>query len=711
MKVLLASKAGFCFGVRRAIGLAMQTAGEGGNGVVSLGPLIHNRLVIDQLETQGVRVIDDIAEARPGQRLIIRSHGVPPEVYAQARAYGLQIIDATCPFVQKAQRLAANAAQRGSVIVVGDKSHPEVQGILGWAGPEAKTVESLAEAQALPQYEHLSILAQTTLPQATFEEIAEEVQRHTTDLTVHNTICYATTQIQQAAVALANQVDMIVVVGGKNSANTRKLKCICQEKAPTYWVETADELRAQWFQSVKNAGLTAGASTPDWIIEEVFKAMSELNEQDIELENEQQENEQAAGTADLNMDNWDEGFQDVYRGSIVEGVVVKINDNDILLDIGWKSEGIVALRDLAIGSVDKPEQIVALGDKVRAVIIRKENEEGYPILSVRRARELEAVDQLKEAFENKTELQAKVTEVVKGGLLVDVGMRGFIPASQVQIGYVNDLNQFLGETLRLRMIEFDQAKKKVILSQKVILQEEQVSKREHLLETLHEGDIIDGKVCRLVNFGAFVDIGGVDGLLHISDLAYSRIKHPSEIVHIGDEIKVQVLKIDLESGKISLGYKQLKEDPWADVEEKYAVGNIVSGTVVRLAAFGAFVQLEDGVDALVHISQLANRRVEKPEEAVSVGEVIQAKVLECKPAEKRISLSIREIIRVQEADEQAESLSEQEEIPQVTIGEAVAQATQDSPAPVAETVVDHVALESKTEAAEQVAESAEESES
>ncbi|MDR3289504.1 MAG: bifunctional 4-hydroxy-3-methylbut-2-enyl diphosphate reductase/30S ribosomal protein S1 [Peptococcaceae bacterium] len=702
MKVIMAAKAGFCFGVRRAIDLAKKTAKEE-TGAVSLGPLIHNRLVVERLEEQGIQAIGDIGEVQPGQCLIIRSHGVSPRVYEEAAGRGIQIIDATCPFVQKAQHLAAEAAKYGPVIVVGDKRHPEVQGILGWAGPEAKAIATVEEARALPAYDGLSILAQTTLQRSHFEEIVEEVRGHAAELTVHNTICYMTGLIQEAAISLADRVDVMVVIGGRNSANTRKLESICQRRVPTHLVETKDELEEAWFQSVKIAGLTAGASTPDWIIEEVFKAMSEMNVQDIQDtvkepdqpdqlnqadqadqadqphqadqtdQPDQAEDDDASEAGVINMDNWEEGFQVLHRGSIVDGIVVKINDNDVLLDIGWKSEGIVALRDLAVGRVERPEEIISLGDKVRAMIVRMENEEGYPILSVRRAREIEAVGQLQEIYEDKSEIQAQVAEIVKGGLLVDVGMRGFVPASQVQVGYVNDLNQFLGETLRLRIIEFDLGKKRVVLSQKVILQEEQAVKREQLLSALSEGDIVDGVVCRLVSFGAFVDIGGMDGLLHISDMAYSRIKHPSEIVEIGDEIRVQVLKIDREAGKISLGFKQLKENPWDQVAAKYPVGEIVSGKIVRLAYFGAFVQLEDGIDALIHISQLANRRIEKPEEVVQVGETVRAKVLECEPEKKRISLTVRELLREEQAALDADAVAAQETILEVTIGEVLHQ--------------------------------------
>lgn len=660
LRVILAAKAGFCFGVKRALEMAEKTAES--SATVSLGPLIHNSQVVERLARRGIRVVEHPSEAAAGQTLIIRSHGVPPAVYVQAAAQGLHVVDATCPFVQKAQRLAAQAARDGQVVVVGDRHHPEVQGILGWAGERAVAVETLAEASQLPFYSSLAVLAQTTQPAGNFEAITEELRRHTDRLTVYNTICNATEERQRVARELAAKVDVMVVVGGRNSANTRKLAAICAEKTVTYLVETADELEKVWFAGATTAGLTAGASTPDWIIEEVFKKMSEINEKDIvEPEN----------TTEVDMESWDEGMQELHRGSVVEGTVVKLTDDEVYLDIGWKSEGVVSVRELAVGRVQRPEDAVAIGDKVSAMVLRVENEEGYPVLSIRRAKELAAVDRLQELAATKEEIQAKVTEVVKGGLLVDVGMRGFVPASQIQPGYVEDLNQFVGKTLRLRVIEFDPNKKKVVLSQKAILLEEQKSKKEHLLATLQEGDVVKGVVQRLASFGAFVDIGGLDGLLHVSDMAYSRVKHPSEIVRVGDEIEVQVLKVDRAEAKVSLGLKQLKGSPWADAAERFPEGALVSGKVVRIAPFGAFVQLADGIDALVHISQLAPRRVAKVEDVVRIGDMISAKVIECKPEEKRISLSIRQAVEEAQAAADAEAVAGQPELPGVTIGDVL----------------------------------------
>lgn len=655
MKIIRAEKAGFCFGVKRALDMAERTAQV--SPTASLGPLIHNKQVVEKMEKQGVRVVGNVKETQAGDTLIIRSHGVPPEIYQEAQSCQVQIVDATCPFVQKAQRLAAESSKDSQVVVVGDRQHPEVQGILGWAGGNAIAIETLEEARELPSFEKLSVLAQTTQPAENFHLIVEELKKHTNQLKVHNTICNATEERQTVARELAGKVDVMIVVGGKNSANTRKLAGICSERTQTYLIETADELEDHWFRGVETVGLTAGASTPDWIIEEVYRKMSTMDN----LENQDM----------MNMEDWAEGMQKLHRGALVSGTVVKVDQDAVYVDLGWKSEGVISLQDLTLDTNVQPSDIVSVGDKITCVVLRVENEEGHPVLSKRKADEIAAVERLKELAESKEEIKGKVTEVVKGGLIVDVGMRGFVPASQVQLGYVEDLNQYKGQTLRLRVIEFDSGKKRVVLSQKEILQEEQEAKREQLLNNLKEGDVVTGTVKRLAQFGAFVDLGGVDGLLHISDMAYTRVKHPSEYVNVGDQVEVQVLKVDREQGRISLGLKQLKPSPWESAAEKYAEGTLVSGKVVRLAPFGAFVQLEDGVDALVHISQLSEKRVNKVEDVVKVGDMIQAKVIECKPEEKRISLSIREAVKDAQAAEAAELLASQPEAPQVTIGDAV----------------------------------------
>jgi len=660
VEVLVARSAGFCFGVKRAIEMAEKTAVEG--QAHTYGPLIHNRQVVERLEKQGLRAVNALNEGLG--KVIIRSHGVSPEIYEQGKDLGLQIVDATCPFVQKAQRLARQFQQEGRrVVVVGDRRHPEVQGIIGWTGNQGIVVENPEEAKELPAFGPVAVLAQTTQPEKNFRAVVEVLRERNPDLVERNTICSATGERQDAALELAKQAEVMVVVGGKDSANTKKLAKLCADTGtPTYQVEKAEDLENDWFVGVKRAGLTAGASTPDWIIEEVITKMSEINVPG----NPQKENHEFEDMA-----SWEQSLQDIRRGQVVTGTVVRIIADEVLVDIGSKSEGVIPIGELAVKTPAHPGEVLSVGDRVNVMILRVESEEGYPLLSKRRADQLGAIDKIEEAFKSGKELSAKAVEAVKGGLLVDIGMRGFVPASQIQKGFVEDLQKFVGQTLRLRVIDFDRQKNKVVLSQKVILEEEAQQARAVLWEKLQEGQTVKGTVRRLANFGAFVDIGGVDGLLHVSDMSYGRVKHPSEIVKEGDEVEVAVLKIDREHEKVSLGFKQIMPSPWEAAGEKYQAGSIVTGPVVRVAPFGAFVKLEDGIDGLIHISQLADRRVLKPEDVVQVGQEVQAKVIEFKPEEKRISLSLKEAKTDLENREAAELLQNQTGDLRATIGDAI----------------------------------------
>ncbi|MEW6695844.1 MAG: bifunctional 4-hydroxy-3-methylbut-2-enyl diphosphate reductase/30S ribosomal protein S1 [Bacillota bacterium] len=627
MEVRLANKAGFCYGVKRAIDLALTTARDKEGNVYTLGPLIHNPQVVRDLAGQGIKEINDLDEAAGGS-VIIRSHGVGPEVIQQAKDKGLHILDATCPFVARAQRVACEMAEQGiPVYILGDPGHPEVQGILGWTLGKGIVTEN---ADELSRVDHpkVGVVAQTTQPLANYEKLLEALQRQGVEVDARNTICHATGERQRAALELAKEVEVMVVVGGRNSANTKKLAKICQETGtPTYHVESAEELREEWFHGHRVFGLTAGASTPDAIIEEVKRRMSELDQ----------------------MTNDEEGMNEAMEvkapqtGELVKGVVVQVGTDEVLVDIGAKSEGVIPRKELAFYGVDNPQEYVKVGDEIECIVIKAEDNEGKIILSKERAAAEKAWGGLEQAMENATVIKGVVREVVKGGLLVDVGVRAFLPASLVERGYVEDLAKYVGQEVEVRVIEMNKHRKKVVVSRKAVLEEQYARQREELLQNLQEGQVVKGVIRRLTNFGAFVDLGGLDGLLHISEMSWHRIGHPQEVVKIGDELEVAVLKIDRGSEKISLGLKQVLPNPWDNIEEKYAVGSVFPAKVVRLAPFGAFVQLEPGVEGLVHISHLADRHVEKPEDVVKEGEQVNVKVLSIDTAEKRIRLSIREV--------------------------------------------------------------------
>lgn len=659
MKVRVAAKAGFCFGVKRAIEMAQATVRNRAGPIYTLGPLIHNPQVVASLAEMGIREINDIKEVSEGT-VVIRSHGVSPEILAAAREQGLNIVDATCPFVRRAQDLARDLTEQGyQVVVVGDREHPEVQGIIGWTGGKALVVENPEEAALLNKEEALGIIAQTTQPLGNFESVVEVIRGAGARFKVCNTICSATSERQQAAQELAGKVDVMVVVGGANSANTRKLASLCSASGTTtYLIETADELDPAWFQGVKTAGLTAGASTPDWIIEEVKRRMSE-----IELNVPEQEEEMKDAVE----------VKAVRHGEIVTGTVVHVGQDEVMVDVGAKSEGIIPIRELSCCEVNSPQDIVKVGDEIEVYVLKAEDNEGKLILSKEKADAEKAWVKLEEALNTGDSVEGTVRDVVKGGLLVDVGVRAFLPASLVERGYVEDLSKYLGQEINARVIELNRGRKKVILSRKAVLEDEYAQMRKEMLDNLQEGQVVKGVVRRLTQFGAFVDIGGVDGLLHISEMSWHRINHPSEVVKVGDEIEVKVLRVDRDSEKISLGLKQVLPNPWDTVELKYPVGSVIKAKVVRLAPFGAFVQLEPGVEGLVHISHLADRHVAKPDEVVNEGEEVNVKVLSVDPAEKRIRLSIREVAKEKQDREYRDynTNKTQEKTDVVTIGEMV----------------------------------------
>lgn len=679
MRVILAKKAGFCFGVNRALEMAWATIFEKAGPVYSLGPLIHNEQVQARLAEAGVNEISDPAEISTGT-LIIRSHGVEPAVLEAAGTRGLRIVDATCPFVSRIHVFARELTEAGyQVVVVGDSRHPEVRGIIGWAGNQAVVIENVDEVGKLTLTGKIGIIAQTTQSQDNFQLIVEAVSKAGIEVKILNTICGATAERQRAALELTGQVDVMVVAGGFNSANTKKLVDICRKLGKTtYHVETANDLYPGWFRGVQVAGLTAGASTPDWIIEEVKKRMSDNEEMSITeiVMEEDATAEDTKNTAEDDLQNADdeslkettegvsedvaeESMQDaadesmedtvevkaLRQGEIVKGVVVHIAPDEVLVDVGAKSEGIIPIRELSCCEVTSPQDIVKVGDEIEVCVLKAEDNEGKLILSKEKADEEKAWANLEEVLASEEPVFGVVREVVKGGLLVDVGARAFLPASLVDRGYVEDLSKYLGQEISARVIEINRGRKKVILSRKAILEEKYARIRQEMLENLQENQVIKGTVRRLTQFGAFVDIGGVDGLLHISEMSWYRINHPSEVVKVNDELDVMVLKVDRESEKISLGLKQVLPNPWDSVESKYPVDSVVTAKVVRLAPFGAFVQLEPGVEGLVHISHLADRHVAKPDEVVTEGEEVTVKVLSVDTNEKRVRLSIREVIK------------------------------------------------------------------
>lgn len=705
MEIIRADAAGFCSGVKRAVKMAEEVAVAGRRSkqrpvlVYTLGPIVHNRLVVNHLAEQGIKGVEsleELLEKNPPDtegQLIIRTHGVGPGVIQKAKDRGIKIIDATCPLVKRVQRLAGDLIAEGfDVIIIGDRCHPEVIGILDWTHGQGRVISSVEEAQALPYGTRLGIICQTTQTEPTFQEISAILHEKAREVRAYNTICPATRERQEAARSLVKKVESMVVIGGFDSANTRKLVQLCADSAkPTYQVETASQLDPTWFKGIQRVGVTAGASTPDWIIEEVVNKMLEFDQESTvtqEMEDEslkaatevdQGENTEFSPSSSENQEIEEGGVQDSFEareeenevvetleeqltrdmpdlrpGTVTVGKIVQVRDDEVLVDVGGKSEGIIPLKELSVRNLTTAREVVEVGDEIEVYVVRAENDEGTMILSKRRADQIKAWVDLEAAFESGQEMAGEVVQVVKGGLLVDVGVRGFVPASLIERGYVSNLDVYLGKVLRLRIIDLDRNKNKVVLSQKVILEEEYEKAREELWATIEAGQRRPGIVRRLTSFGAFVDVGGADGLLHISEMSWIHINHPSEVVQENDEIEVYVLAVDKEKQRISLGLKQIIPSPWEKAAEKYQIGEIVSGKVVRTVPFGAFVQIEPGVEGLVHISQLAPYRVERTEDVVNAGDEIQVKVIDFKPHEQRMSLSLSKAREELEEAEQQE---------------------------------------------------------
>lgn len=628
MQIHLAEHRGFCYGVKRAIETVERCIDSGGKAH-TLGPIIHNPQMVSELAKKGVSPAKDLDEIAEGT-VIIRSHGVGPQIYQDAEAKNLTVVDATCPHVKKAQQAAYELMKEGyPVIIIGERDHPEVKSIVSWTHEQAVIVESIDDAERLPFQQRLGVVVQTTFSGELFEQILAIVKQKCTDMQVKRTICTATDLRQQAAAALAVKMDSMVIIGGKNSANTARLAEVCRQSGcPVYHIETADELKPEWFSNAVHVGISAGASTPEWIIEEVVHRMEQFNQ------------------------SLTDSVNQLTKGSIIKGKIVSVRQDEVYVDIGYKAEGIIALSELAYPVPANAAEIVTKDQEIDVYVLDTDSADDTVRLSKVQADKIITWSKLEAAAKEETTLECKVTEVVKGGLVVSInGIRGFIPASQAALRFVDDLASFIGQTLTVIPIELDEQKQRVVLSHRKVLQEEQQKKEQAIFAKLKVGDVVPGVVRRLVDFGAFVDIGGVEGLIHISDLAWQRVKTPSEILQIDDKIEVFVLKLDPQLKKISLSLKQIQQDPWLEQIKSFSEGQIVAGTVVKTTKFGAFVKLANGVEGLVHLSELADRRVATAEEVVQAGQEINVKILGIDKDNKRISLSL---VKALEEAERAE---------------------------------------------------------
>ncbi len=645
MEVLLAKTAGFCFGVKRAIDMVYDQVEKG--NVYTYGPIIHNEEVIKDLESKGVRIIhsiDDFDQIQGDGIVVIRSHGVEKSIYDKVKEKNMELVDATCPFVKKIHNIVNQDSKDGrKIIIIGDITHPEVQGIMGWCNGEPVVVDSVESAEKLSfgADESISVVSQTTFNHKKFNSIVEIFEKKGYNTIVYNTICNATEERQKEAAFIAKQVDAMIVIGGKNSSNTQKLYEISKKEcANTYYIQTLVDLDLATFESVGRVGITAGASTPNHIIKEVHGSMAEdfgkLLEEQFAEENK------------------------ISTGKIVKGTVISVKEDEIILNINYKADGIITKNEFSNDPSISLTEKVHEGDEIEAKVIKTNDGEGQVLLSVKRVAAEKANEKLEEAYNNGETLKGVVTQVVNGGLSVAVDeAKVFIPASLVSDTFERDLSKYMNQEIEFKITECNPRKRRIIGDRKVLVAAKKQELKEALFAKIQVGDRVKGTVKNVTDFGAFIDLGGADGLLHISEMSWGRVDNPKNVFSVGDEVEA-IIK-DIQGEKIALSLKFEETNPWVNAAEKYAVGNVVKGKVARMTDFGAFVELEPGVDALLHVSQISRERIEKPSSVLSVGQEIEAQVVDFRLDDHKISLSMKALLPEESVEDVVEESDATEE--------------------------------------------------
>jgi 4-hydroxy-3-methylbut-2-enyl diphosphate reductase len=656
-KIIVAESAGFCFGVNRAIELVYKMI-DSNKSVCTLGPIIHNMQMVNELKAKGVRTINSVDEANSNDTVVIRSHGVPKSVIDNIEKIGADYVDATCPFVSKIHRIVKEAGDRGSIVIIaGDSEHPEVQGIMGHCTGECYTFKNQEELNNIfslipaENNKTIEIVAQTTFDVNEWKKSIKSLKNVYTNSKIFDTICNATAIRQKEAADISKSVDMMFVIGDKHSSNSFKLYNICLSNCEkTFFVETAEELPFKEISKADSIGVTAGASTPARIIKEVLDKMSEVNTSSV--------NENELSFEEM----LEESLKSMNTNERVMGTVMSIAANgDVSVDVGRKQAGYIPNDELTYDPTLSTEDVVKVGDEVELLIMKTNDQEGTIMLSKKRVDAQKNWEELEALAESDEVFTGKVVEAVNGGIIVMLkGNRVFIPASHVSLSREEDLTKFVGQEVQYKLLEVSRKgrRKRAIGSIKAVLREKRAAEKAELLANLAVGNTYKGVVKSLTNYGAFVDIGGVYGMIHISELSWSRIKHPSEVVNVGDEIVVYIKDINEETKKISLGYRKDEDNPWFILKNEYPVDSVVKCKIVGLTTFGAFANIIPGIDGLIHISQIANKRIEKPQDILSVGDEVEAKIIAIDFDKKRVSLSIRALLPEEETAEVAETEAE-----------------------------------------------------
>lgn len=665
MRVILAKTAGFCFGVDRAVNMAYELANSGARAA-TLGQLIHNSLVTDDLAAKGVRIISSPAEAQRGETVIIRAHGVAAEVYEELKGTGAEICDATCPFVKKIHRIVAeNSGEDTEVFIAGDPNHPEVIGIKGHCKGEVNIFNSEAELDEIIKNDgknydiRIIAVSQTTFSQKVWKICKEKIKKYYTNAKIFDTICFATRERQDEAALISKQSDMMIIIGDRHSSNTAKLKAVCSENCDTYLVERAAELNTINFSHCATVGVTAGASTPSAIIKEVLFAMSEIVNETTNIQVEEVPSEVAAAE-DMDFSAaLEESLNNMSTDQRVKGVVMGITPTEIQVDIGRKHAGFVPMDEYSADPNADAAKELKVGDTLDLIIMKTNDAEGTVMLSKRRFDAQKAWTDIIAAEEDGRVLEGTVAEVIKGGILVvSGGVRIFIPASLATERKDEPLEDLLKKTVKFRIIEVNKQRRRAVGSIRAVLKDMRKEAAEAFWAQAEVGQKYHGVVKSMTNYGAFVDIGGVDGMVHISEMSWKRIKNPAEVFSIGQEVDVYIKALDAENKKISLGYRRDEDNPWEILRKNYPEGSVIEAEIVGLTTFGAFARIIPGIDGLIHISQIADRHISKPQDVLTVGDKVTCKITAIDFDKKRVSLSIRALI-----EPAAEEAAEEEAAP------------------------------------------------
>ena len=650
-EIKVAEHSGFCFGVKRAIEKTEEQLDKEGKALIC-GSLIHNKTVTADIVSRGGKIIHSLEEAGEGDTVIVRSHGEGEQFYKDAEERGIKLIDATCPFVERIHKLVRKADSEGhNVVIVGDKDHAEVKGISGWCS-RAIIVNSGEEAERVEK-DDLFVVCQTTIKKSMLDSVCEAFQKTNKKFHVENTICDATSKRQESTLKIAEESDLVLIIGDEASSNTQKLFSIAKNKSKNvFFVEKIQDLPLHEIEKCNRIGIAAGASTPESLIKEVIATMNEKNYKSMEEL--------------LAEENYDlDGAMRLPRlHEIVNGTVHQVTDKGIIVDMGCKKDGLIPKEEVTLEGDQKLTDLFKAGDEIQAKVIKTDDGEGVITLSRKKLEANANWNEIVEAHDSKEILTVKVLRQVNGGVIAAYKeVTGFIPLSQLSDKYVEDAEEFIGQELNVRVSRIDTKRNRAVFSHKIIAQEEKQARLKAIWDTLSEGDIVEGTVMRFTDYGAFVDLGGIDGLLHISEISWGKVRHPQEVLSIGDKVTVKILSMNEEKGKISLGLKQCKPEPWSVIYDNYQVGQVVTGKVVQIKEYGAFVELEPGLDGLVHISEVAHKRVNDISEELTVGQIVDAKILEIDTERKRISLSIKQTKEEEALEEEPVDEAPVEEAP------------------------------------------------